>query len=125
MNIELRDKEESQLEAFREYCTENNIAIPEGYDDDSRFVLRVLQGEKWKYPETAQKIKDHSEWKLATYPLQYDPVKDMLNQGVIYGYKRDKSMRPIICVSCDKILQMPVSSFKFVFLNLFSILGQN
>lgn len=42
MNVELRDKEETQLEAFREYCQENSIAIPDGYDDDTRFLLRIL-----------------------------------------------------------------------------------
>ena len=54
----------------------------------------------------ATEIKAHSEWKQATYPLKYDPVKDMLATGVIYGHKRDKCQRPIIIVSCSKILEM-------------------
>ena len=41
-NVELREAEEEKLEAFREYCKENNITIPEGYDDEKRFLLRVL-----------------------------------------------------------------------------------
>lgn len=69
MNIELRDKEEAQLDAFREYCQENNITIPDGYDDETRFILRVLQGKKWKYDITAQELLSHAEWKAATYPL--------------------------------------------------------
>ena len=40
--LELRVKEEEQLEAFRKYCKDNNINIPEGYDDENRFVLRIL-----------------------------------------------------------------------------------
>lgn len=78
------------MEAFREYCSENNIAIPEGYDDETRFILRVLQGKKWKYDVTAQELLSHAEWKKVAYPLQYDPVKSMLVEGVIYGFKRDK-----------------------------------
>lgn len=35
----------------------------------------------------------------------------MLAEGIIYGYKRDKSMRPIIIVQCEKILDMTVSDF--------------
>jgi len=46
----------------------------------------------------------HSEWKNKTYPLMFDPVKDMLSEGVIYGHKRDKQFRPIIIVDCMKIL---------------------
>jgi len=105
MDCDLREKEETHLDQFRDYCKENNITIPEGYDDDSRFVLRVLQGKKWKYDIAAAEIISHSEWKKATYPLQYDPVKNMLNEGIIYGHKRDICMRPVIVVNCKKILQ--------------------
>ena len=41
-NVDLREREEEELDKFREFCKENNITIPEGYDDDKRFVLRVL-----------------------------------------------------------------------------------
>lgn len=51
-------------------------------------------------------IKAHSEWKKVTYPLKYDPVKEMLAQGVIYGHKRDNCFRPIIIVNCAKILSL-------------------
>jgi uncharacterized protein YeeX (DUF496 family) len=93
------------LDQFRDYCKENNIKIPDGYDDDSRFVLRVLQGKKWKYDIAAAEITSHAEWKAATYPLAYDPVKDMLKAGIIYGHKRDSMMRPVVIVNCKKILE--------------------
>jgi len=37
--------------------------------------------------------------------LQYDPIKDILREGIIYGYKRDKCFRPIIMINCEKILK--------------------
>ena len=49
-------------------------------------------------------MTSHHEWKLATYPLQYDPVKDMLNDGIIYGAKRDFKFRPVIVIDCSKVL---------------------
>ena len=100
MNVDLRDKEEDHLDNFRSYCKEKGIFIPEGYDDESRFVLRVLQGKNWKYDVAANEILSHYEWKQSAYPLQYDPIKDMLQSGVIYGHKRDKCMRPIIVIDC-------------------------
>lgn len=106
MEVDLREREEEQLDKFREFCKENGHAIPDGYDDDSRFVLRVLQGKKWKYDVTIAEIIAHNTWKTATYPLQYDPIKDILATGVIYGHKRDSSFRPIIHISCAKILKM-------------------
>jgi hypothetical protein len=108
-NDELREKEEQHLEQFREYCSQNQITIPQGYDDDNRFVLRILQGKKWKYDVTAAAIIEHHDWKTATYPMAYDPVKDMLNAGVIYGFMRDKCFRPVVIVNCEKILQNAVS----------------
>mmetsp|Transcript_11069 Transcript_11069/g.18523 ORF Transcript_11069/g.18523 Transcript_11069/m.18523 type:complete len:167 (+) Transcript_11069:146-646(+) len=105
-NVELRDKEEDHLEAFRKFCKEKGQDIPEGYDDENRFVLRVLQGKKWKYEVAIEEIITHSEWKKATYPLKYDPVKDMLSQGIIYAHKRDLKHRPIVIVDCEKILKM-------------------
>jgi len=57
----------------------------------------------------AAEIISHHEWKTATYPLQFDPIKDILNLGVIYGYKRDICFRPVIVVNCQKILQNAVS----------------
>ena len=68
-NVELREREEEELEKLRDYYKENNITMPEGYDDEKRFILRVLQGKKWKLDVTAGEILTHSEWKLKTYPL--------------------------------------------------------
>lgn len=69
-------------------------------------MLRVLQGKKWNFEQTANELVEHAQWKAATYPLQLDPIIDILNTGVIYGYKRDKSFRPVIMVDCQKILSM-------------------
>ena len=108
-SVDLREREEEELDKFRDFCKENNITIPQGYDDEKRFVLRVLQGKKFKHDITAGEILSHAEWKEKTYPLQYDPVKQMLSEGVIYGHKRDKQMRPVIIVNCAKILEREVS----------------
>ena len=88
------------MDIFRQYCKDNNITLPAGYDDESRFALRILQGKKWKYDVAAAEIQSHHDWKTATYPLQFDPIKDMLNMGIIYGYKRDACFRPVVIVNC-------------------------
>ena len=54
--VDLREAEEEKLDAFREYCKENDVTIPEGYDDEKRFLLRVLQGKKWKNEVAAAEI---------------------------------------------------------------------
>jgi len=44
MKVELREAEEDHLDNFREFLKANGTELPEGYDDESRFVLRILQG---------------------------------------------------------------------------------
>lgn len=105
----MREKEETHLEQFREYCKQNQIVIPAGYDDDNHFLLRILQGKKWKYDVAAATMIELNDWKVSTYPIQYDAIKSTLEKGIVYGYGRDKRFRPIIVVNCQKILDNAVS----------------
>ena len=43
--------------------------MPEGYDDNSRLVLRFLQGMKFNYETTEQALNEHFKWKTETFPL--------------------------------------------------------
>lgn len=45
--------------------------LPAGYDDESRMVLRFLQGHKWDYMKTYDEIKYHAEWRR-TLDLDYN-----------------------------------------------------
>ena len=38
----LREKEETKMQEFRDFCKENSLVLPEGYDDDGRILLRFL-----------------------------------------------------------------------------------
>ncbi len=58
----MREKEEEELDKFREHCKNNKINIPDGYDDHTRFLLRILQG-KGDYAKKINDILAHNEWK--------------------------------------------------------------
>ena len=47
--LELREREETHLNDFRNFLKARNLELPAGYDDDSREILRFLQGLKWDY----------------------------------------------------------------------------
>jgi len=55
----LKASESKALDEFRIYLTENNLTIPPGYDDESRLVLRYLQGLNWDMPLTHTTINEH------------------------------------------------------------------
>lgn len=89
------------------------IILSYSYDDDSRLVLRFLQGLDWDIPKTHLAINDHYKWKIETFPIDPSPFQHFLNQGIIYFYKRDKSMRPIFVFNVDKMAKSGVISIIF------------
>ena len=46
---DLREREETHMEDFRNFLKVKNLELPAGYDDENRLVLRFLQGLKWDY----------------------------------------------------------------------------
>lgn len=43
--------------------------IPEGYDDESRLLLRFLQGVKFDREKTELAVNDHFKWKTEKFPI--------------------------------------------------------
>ena len=59
--LDLREREETHLNDFRNFLTVKNFVLPEGYDDENRLVLRFLQGLKWDYQKTYDEIVEHHQ----------------------------------------------------------------
>ena len=81
--------------------------MPPGYDDENLILLRFLQGLKWDYQKAYDAIIEHSEWKLSVKDIVEggaDRFKDDLELGVLYGYKRDIKMHPIIFINVRRML---------------------
>ena len=51
---------------------------------------------------------EHSKWKLETFPINVDPMKEYLKQGIVYAYKRDKGFRPIIVINVERLIQSKI-----------------
>lgn len=69
---------------------DNKLTIPPGYDTESRLVLRFLQGLAFKNEDTHRVINEHSIFASQNMPFQIGPVEDLIKQGVVYAFKRDK-----------------------------------
>lgn len=108
-NQELRDREEEHLEDFRSFLKAKKLTLPEGYDDDQKEMLRFLQGTKWDYQLTYDEIVEHNEWKKTIRDIDTTPFAKFLHEGVLYGYKRDNSERPIIIINCRKLIDTKIS----------------
>ena len=101
----LREKEQRELENFRQWLKDNNLELPPGYDDENRFSLRFLQCLKWNYQATYDEIYRHREWR-GNLPLNYDALAHDLELGVVYGAGRDKSNRPIIVCNVRRMMDV-------------------
>lgn len=79
------------------------------YDDEFRLVMRYLEGNQWKCKETYEAIINHKKFLDTMYPLIPSNVAiymEMLNRGVCYLHKRDRSFRPIFIFSVKKFPQL-------------------
>lgn len=103
-NMELREREETHLNDFRNFLKLKGLSLPAGYDDENRVCLRFLQGCHWDYQKSYDGIIEHAEWASKVNVTDITPVLQHLNAGFIYAYKRDKQMRPIIVVNVRKII---------------------
>ena len=43
-----------------------------------------------------------------TFPMDPSTLENMINKGIIYGYKRDKGSRPIIIVNVERMVNSGV-----------------
>lgn len=75
----LDDKEENYLREFREHMRAKNLEIPPGYDDNTRLVLRFLQGTGFSYEKAEQAIIANYAWKKEAFPMDPTPFMDFLN----------------------------------------------
>ena len=109
INQKLRDKEENHLNDFRNFLKVKNLTLPAGYDDENRLVVRLLQKMHWDYQKTYDQINLHSQWLKNCNISNIEPVRPWLEQGFMYGYMRDKSLRPIIIVNVRKLADSKIS----------------
>jgi len=108
-NQELREKETTHLEEFRGYMKSNSLVLPAGYDDANMVLLRFLQGLKWDHKKTYDDIVRHSSFLNEIRDYDLSPIWPVLKTGIMYGYKRDVSMRPIIVINVRRILDSKVT----------------
>ena len=103
-HMELREREETHLNDFRNFLKVKGLTLPAGYDDESRTVLRFLQGLKWNYQQSYDEILEHAKWRDTANLTNIEPFLQHLNSGIIYGLKRDKNLRPIIVVNVRRVI---------------------
>ena len=111
--LDLREREETHLQDFRSFLTVKGMTLPSGYDDEDRHVLRFLQGLKWDYQKTYDEILEHAQWR-SSVDLNYESFRDDLELGVMYGVRRDKSMRPIIIINVRRMIDTGIGVDRLV-----------
>ena len=91
------------MTAFREYVSDNNLDLPDGYDDESRLVLRFLQGQRYNCQKCYETITLNVAWRKQQ-DLDYEHFRQDFAHGVLYGAGRDRSFRPIVIVNIRKMI---------------------
>ena len=60
---ELTEREENGLNVFRQWLEDTSRDLPNGYDDESRQVLRFLAGNFWDFKKTYDEIWEDRVWR--------------------------------------------------------------
>ena len=111
---ELREREETHMTDFRNWLKDRSLELPPGYDDANRVVLRFLQGLKWDYQATYDEIVEHAKWQAEFVVSDPAPFKNDLELGVLYGYKRDMKMHPVIFINVRRMLDTGIELDRLV-----------
>jgi hypothetical protein len=86
----LTSEEKRELKVFYAYLKANKLALPPGYDDSSRNLIRYLQTENFIPEKSFKVILNHYEWQTTTYPQPKIKYETLLESGVFYIHKRDR-----------------------------------
>ena len=111
---ELREREQTHMNDFREWLKTRELTLPDGYDDANMVVLRFLQGLKWDYQKTYDGIIEHSQWKKDLVISGYETFKQDLELGVLYGCRRDIKMHPIIIINVRRMIDSKIDLDRLV-----------
>ena len=112
--MELREREETHLNDFRNFLKVKGLEIPAMYDDSNRLALRFLQGLKWDYQKTYDAIIEHSEWHGSVSKIEPSTIWPELNSGIIYGLKRDVQQHPILVVNVRRMIDTKTDMDKLI-----------
>jgi len=114
--VELKEVQSRKLRKFHEWLSENEVKIPKGFSDYPE-DLRVLQSQDYDHQKTvnAMSLYDKDQRKRVLPLLRdYEKYTETLNNGVAYGYSRDRSMKPITWINMRKFVDVKIDVIDFL-----------
>jgi len=61
-NVTLTEAEQKHWDAFLEFCSVNNLDVPEKYKDKDHMLMRYLQASRFDYHKAQAAIIQHASW---------------------------------------------------------------
>ena len=114
---ELTERETQGLEEFNAWISENNLPMPIGMIDEHNFALRFLSDNNYNNQFAYDKLLENDRFmKEELLPRFKNPERfiEIMNKGVMYGYKRDKQMRPIWIVNIRKLFDAGLTNEELI-----------
>ena len=104
--IELDEKEEEEMAKFRDFVKKAGKEIPDGFDNDSRLLLRILQGSKFKYDHCLEQLDPIAKFYKETFPMPREKYEPLINNGFLYITGRDKKFRPVFILDLARFMEL-------------------
>ncbi|CAI2374731.1 unnamed protein product [Moneuplotes crassus] len=100
--VAFSQKEMDQILVFQQWLKDSDLDIPENYD--YREMFRFLQSYKFDNQNTYNGIMAHHEFFKVNLPVDEELLKKYYDVGLMYFYKRDKRMRPILIIDMATLI---------------------
>ena len=99
--------------------------MPTGFTDEHNYDLKFLNTMNYNHEKVYDEILENERLineEVIQTMNSYEQLRELIDKGIIYGYGRDRKMRPIIIVNFRKLVDNNVDVDEFFKLNDF-ILG--
>ena len=96
--------------------------MPPGFTDEHNYDLKFLNTMNYDhekvYDEILENVRLINEEVIDTMN-SYEKLRELIDKGILYGYGRDKKMRPILIVNFRRLVDNGVDVDDFFKLNDF------
>ena len=90
--------------------------MPTGFTDEHNYDLRFLNTMSYNHEKVYAKILENERLineEVIQTMNSYEKLRELIDKGILYGYGRDKKLRPIFIVNFRRLVDNNVGVEEF------------
>ena len=94
--------------------------MPTGFTDEHNYDLKFLNTMNYNHEKVYDEILENERLineEVIQTMNSYETLRELIDKGILYGYGRDKKMRPIFIVNFRRLVDSAIEVDEFFKLN--------